>query len=69
MDTNKVSNLFKYLKEKYGKECVRLLRFQEFTMKKMVDHRNHRRFMLRCINVRVTLVSYRIRNSLHVQTN
>ena len=69
MNTNKVSNLFKYLKDKYGEENVRLPRFWEFTVKKMADHRNHRRFMLRCIKVRDTLVSCRIRNPLYVKTN
>ena len=69
MDAKKVSNLFKYLKDKYGEESVRLLRFWEFAVKKMADHGNHRRFTLRCIKVRVTLVSCRIRNPLHVKTN
>ena len=62
MDTNKVYNLFKYFKDKYREESVKLLRFWEFTVKKMADHRNHRRFMLRCIKVRVIPVSCRIRN-------
>ena len=62
MDTNKVSNLFKYLKDKYGEEGVRLLRFWVFTVKKMSEHRNHRRFTLRCTKARVTPVSCRIRN-------
>ena len=57
------------MKDKYGKESVRLLRFLEFTVKKMVDHRNHRRFTLKYIKVRVSLVSYRIRNPLHVKTS
>ena len=51
MDTNKVSNLFKYLKDKYGEESIRLHRFWEITIKKMVDYRNHRTFMLRCIRL------------------
>ena len=38
MDTNKVSNLFKYLKDKYEEESVRLPRFWEFTVTKMADH-------------------------------
>ena len=49
MDSNKVSNLFSYLKDKYGEDSVRLLRMWEFTVKKMMDNRNHRRFTLRCI--------------------
>ena len=51
MEPNKDSNLFSYLKDKYGEESVRLLRLWEFTVKKMADHGNHRRFMLRCIKV------------------
>ena len=69
MDTNKVSNLFKYLKDKYGEESVRLPRFWEFTINKMVDHMNHRRFMIRCLKVRGTLVICRIRNPLHLKSN
>ena len=69
MDTNKVRNLFKYLKDKYGETSVRLLRFWEFTVTKMVDHRNHRRFTIMCIKIRVILVSCRIRNPLHLKTN
>ena len=30
------------VKDKYAEESVRLLRFWEFTIKKMVDYRNHR---------------------------
>ena len=64
MDTNKVSNLFRYLKNKYGEECVRLLRDWEFTIKKMADYRNHRRFTLRCIKASLTPVSCKLRNPL-----
>ena len=64
MDTNKVSNLFSYLQDKYGQDSVRLLRFWEFTFKKMTDHKNRRRFTLRCIKVGITPVSLRIRNPL-----
>ena len=49
MDKNKVSNLFSYLKDKYGEDSVRLLRIREFTVKKMLDSSNHRRFTLKCI--------------------
>ena len=41
MDTNKASNLFSYVRDKYGGECVTLLRNWEFTVKEMVDYRNH----------------------------
>ena len=67
MDKNKFSNLFNYLKDKYGENSVRLLRFWEFTIKIMADYRNHRTFRLSCIEVRVTPVSCRIRNTLHVK--
>ena len=68
MDINKVNNLFMYLNDKYGEESVRLFRFCEFSIKKMGDYRNHKIFILRCIKVRVTLISYRLRNPLHVKT-
>ena len=64
MDSNKDSNSFGYLQDKYGEESVRLLRLWEFTVKKMVDHRNHTRFTLRHIKVGITPVSCKIRNSL-----
>ena len=64
MDTNKVSNLFGYLKNKYGEECVRLLRNWEFTFKKMADYRNHRWFTLRCIKATLTPVSCKLKNPL-----
>ena len=64
MDTNKDSNLFIYLKNKYGEECVRLLRKWEITIKKMVGYRNHRRFMLKCIKASVTPVSCKLKNPL-----
>ena len=62
MNSNKDSNLFGYWKDKYGEESVRL-RLWDFTVKKMVDHGNHRRFTLRCIKVGITQVSCQIRNS------
>ena len=64
MDKNKDSSLFGYLKGKYGEESVKLLRLWEFTVKKMADHRNHRRFTLRCIKAGITPVSCKIRNPL-----
>ena len=33
MDSNNVSNLFRYLKDKYGEESVSLLRLWEFAVK------------------------------------
>ena len=64
MDTNKVSNLFRYLKNKYGEEYVTLLINWEFTVKKMADYRKHRRFTLRCIKASLTPVSCKLRNPL-----
>ena len=64
MDINKISNLFSYLKEKYGEDSVRLLRLWEFTIKKMADNRNHGRFTLRCIEAGITSVSCKTRNPL-----
>ena len=61
MNQDKVSNLFGYLKDKYGEDCVILLRHLEFTIKKMVDNRINRRFTLRCIKARITPVSCKIK--------
>ena len=61
MDSKKDSNLFSYLKYKYGEESARLLRLWEFTAKKKVDYR---RFTLRCIKAEITPVSCKIRNPL-----
>ena len=68
MDTNKGNNLFKYLKDKYGENSVKPLRNWEFVVKKMADYRNHRCFALRCIKVRITQVSCKIKNPLQFKT-
>ena len=62
MDTNKVSNLFSCLRNKYGGENVKLLRNWENIVKKMMDFRNHRRFTLRYIKVGITPVSCKLKN-------
>ena len=54
MNTNKVSNIFKCLRDKYGEDSVKLLRNWEFIVKKMADYRNHRCFTLKSIKVRMT---------------
>ena len=64
MDTNKDSNLFSYLRTKYGEDCVRLLRKWEITIEKMADYRNHRRFTLKCIKASITPVSCKVKNPL-----
>ena len=42
--------------------CVRLFRNWEFTVKNMVDYRNHQRFTFRSIKADITPVSCEIRN-------
>ena len=69
MDTNKDSNIFKYLKDKYGEESVGLVRKWENTIKKMADYRNHRCCTLRCIKVRITAVSCKLKIPLQFKTN
>ena len=64
MDSNKVSNLFSYIRHKYGEDCVRLLSEWEITIKKMADYRCHRRFTLKCIKASVTPVSCKLKNPL-----
>ena len=68
MDTNKGNNLFKYLKDKYGEDSVKLLRNAEFIVKKMVYYRKHGHFTLRYIKVRITLVSCKIKHPLQFET-
>ena len=41
-----------------------MLRKWEITIKKMVDYRNHRRFMLKCIKSGITPVSCKLKNPL-----
>ena len=55
MDTNKVSNLFGYLKNKHGEECVRFLKNWEFTIKK--------------IKMGITPVSCKIKKTLKSSTS
>ena len=69
MDTNKDSNIFKYLKDKYGEESVGLFRKWENTIKKMADFKNHRHFTLWCIKVRLTPVSCKLKKNLQFKTN
>ena len=64
MNQNKVSNLFGDLKDIYKEDCVRLLRNWKFTVKKIADNRNHRRFTLRCIKAGITPVGCKIKNPL-----
>ena len=66
MDTNKVSNLFSYLRDKCGRDSVKLHRYWKVPVKKMVDYSNQRRFTLRCNKVGITPVSCRIR--IHLKT-
>ena len=60
MNQDKGSNLFGYLKDKYGEDCVRLLRNWEFTNKEMADNSNHR-FTLRCIKAGITPIHCKIK--------
>ena len=68
MDSNKDSNIFKYLKDKYGQESVAISQKMS-TIKKMADFRNHRCFTLRCIEVRLTPVSCKLKKTLQFKTN
>ena len=68
MDIDKGSSMFKYLKDKHGEEDVGLLRNWENTIKKMADFRNHRCFTLRCIKVRITPVSCKLKDPLQFKT-
>ena len=60
MYLNKDSNLISDLRDKYGENSVSLFRKWENTTKKMVDYKNHRRFMLKCIKASITPVSCKL---------
>ena len=64
MYTDKDSNLISDLRTKYGEESVNSITKWEITVKKMVDYRNYRRFMLRCIKASITPVSCKLKNPL-----
>ena len=64
MYTDKDSNLRSDLETKYGEGSVNPIRKWEITVKKMVDYRNNRRFMLRCIKASITTVSCKLKNPL-----
>ena len=68
MDTNKARSIFKYLKGKYGEDSVKQLRNWEVLVRKMADFGNHRYFAFKCIKVRITPVSCKIRNPLQNKT-
>ena len=69
MDINNGSNIFKYLKDKYGEEIVGLPRNWENTIKKMAAFRNHRHFSLRCLKVRITPVRCNLKHLLHFKSS
>ena len=64
MYTDKDSNLLIDLRNNYGENSVRLFRKWEIITKKMVDYRNHRRFMLKCIKASITPVSCKLKTPL-----
>ena len=64
MYTDKDSNLLCDLRTKYGEDSVRSFRKWEIIIKKMVDCRNHRSFMLKCIRASITPVSCKLKNPL-----
>ena len=64
MYTDKDSNLISDLRTKYGEESFRLFRKWEIIVKKMVDYRNHRRFIIKCIKASITLISCKLKNPL-----
>ena len=69
MYTDKDSNLISDLRTKYGEDSVRTFRKWEIIIKKMVDYRNHRRFMLKCIKASITPVSCKVKNPLSYKSS
>ena len=69
MYTDKDSNMISDLRTKYGEDSVRTFRKWEIIVKKMVDYRNHRRFMFKCIKASITPVSCKLKNPLCHKTS
>ena len=61
-----VQEVYRVSRGWYGEKekSVRLLRNQEFIVKKMADYRNHRRLSLKYIKVGIASVSCRLKNTL-----
>ena len=64
MLSNRKRNVHQYIREEYRQENVKILRKLERIEKKMADFKNHRRFLLRCLDNNLIPVSLKLRSNL-----
>ena len=61
---NRKRNLHQYIRQEYRQDHVKILRKLERIEKKMVDFKNHRRFLLRCLDNNIIPVSLKLRSNI-----
>ena len=61
---NRKRSIHQYIRQEYGQENVKIFRKLERTEKKMADFKNHRRFLLRCLDNNIITVSLKVKSSL-----
>ena len=64
MLSNRKRSIHQYIRQEYGQENVKILRKLERIEKKMADFKNHRRFLLRCLDNNIIPVSLKLRSHL-----
>ena len=57
-------SIHQYIRQEYGQENVKTFRKWERTEKKMADFKNHRRFLLRCLDNNIIPVSLKLKSNL-----
>ena len=60
----RMRNIHQHIKAEYGLENVRLFCQWEILECKMVDFKNHRRFLLRCLSADIIPVSIRLKSNI-----
>ena len=58
-------NLHAFIKEEFGEESVLRLHLWEKIEKKMANHRNQRRFLIKCLKKEVIPVSIKLKSNIH----
>ena len=61
---NRKRNIHQCIRQEYGQENVKTFRKWERTEKKMVDFKNHRKFLLRCLDSNIIPVSLKLKSTL-----
>ena len=64
MLSNRKRSIHQYIRQEYSKDNVKIFRKLERTEKKMVDFKNHRRFLLRCLDNNIIPVSLKLKSNL-----